>query len=156
MWSHYADSHKGICLEFDLEAAGPKTVVLPVVYVADALVGKFSDVESLSKTMTAALYHKCTDWAYEQEWRLIRLDGSGPKQFPPRMLSGIIFGSESDNGVLQEIYDALSRLPNPIRIGKAVRDPFSYNTRVVHIGNSRSGLVTRVDDAGFWDVRSAP
>ena len=70
IWSHYAESHKGICLGFDVRMDLPEKVE----YVSDrkgisplsAVVGS-DDFEAL-RGMTATKY---AHWEYEKEWRII-------------------------------------------------------------------------------------
>lgn len=150
MWSHYADSHSGLCLEFDLEVAIKKNwgpVLFPVTYSVDCLTAEFS---KLSDVMTASLYHKSKDWIYEEEWRFINLKGSGAIQFPQEMLSGVIFGAQVDRDVGQQVYEILRSYPSKIEFGTAGRDPFSYNTRVMHSGDSVEGFHHHKDDVRPW------
>ena len=75
MWAHYADSHRGLCFEFDLTVGAHWGVaIVPVIYSEQCLVGKVSDLGSLSEVMTASVYHKSADWAYEKEWRFIHFE----------------------------------------------------------------------------------
>lgn len=151
MWAHYADAHQGLCFEFDLSIAADWGItLLPVVYDDRCKVGKISDFDELSRTMTSSLYHKSSDWEYEKEWRFIQLSGSGPVQFPEEMLSGVIFGSQSDTEKSQKIYDLIKQKSGTTRIGKAGRDPFSYQTRVVQVGDSQQGIFESQDEVCLW------
>jgi hypothetical protein len=52
----------------------------------------------------AALLTKSVDWAYEREWRIIdHRVGKGPKPFPPKLLTGVIFGSRISDEDRQQI-----------------------------------------------------
>lgn len=82
MWSHYANYHKGFCLEYDLENIPygdfRSRCLYPVIY-SDTLMDatehiihgnddkRFVNELYLSK---AALV-KASDWKYEKEWRLV-------------------------------------------------------------------------------------
>ena len=94
MWSHYADCHRGICIEF-------KTTVgtlfgcdlLDVVYAPDypkLNVCDKPDVEFVKQCVRT----KSVDWAYEEEWRIIYTE-TGPQSFRPEdeELRGVIFGA---------------------------------------------------------------
>src|SRR5215469_2660517 len=64
MWSHYAEGHTGICLEFDAENL-PFGAATQVVYRSQYPV---YDVVTVGYE---PLVDKSEDWAYEREWRLI-------------------------------------------------------------------------------------
>jgi len=89
MWYHYANMHKGVCLEYDtseLFSQYEKLPLLPVIYV-----NKLPDIEKhrikqwkpdfgslnwgIKLRMTGWIYsqccHKLDEWNYEQEWRYI-------------------------------------------------------------------------------------
>lgn len=71
LWSHYADSHKGICIAYDfskLTDDSAKWHLYPVQY-SDA---QFSCGEDQSVINSPYLYlRKSTVWEYEQELRLL-------------------------------------------------------------------------------------
>lgn len=154
MWSHYSDSHRGICIEFDVQLA-PRDetwALWPVVYTDYCPVGKLSSADTLGEVMVASMYHKAVDWAYEKEWRFIRLTGEaanpnlpcdlGPAKFPNEMLSGIIFGADTTEPHFNEILSLARELDHPVRIGKAGYDPFAYRVRVGELGDTRSARWT--------------
>lgn len=93
MWSHYADEHRGLCLEFertDSNDLGNPDHCIPVIYDDELPAFKAEDLTtpgSISKILTA----KGRFWDYELEWRIISRDGN--KEFPfPGDLTGVIFG----------------------------------------------------------------
>lgn len=77
MWSHYANHHRGICVEYDFQPYPNLCREIQPVYYTNNLYDVtntiFSDISRDGFTM--ALYisslTKALDWAYEQEWRLI-------------------------------------------------------------------------------------
>ena len=73
LWSHYANSHKGLCLGFDV----PDSLLLSVIYLKSR--SSFADLlpsASNSGTEPGALFHtKFEHWKYEDEVRrVVRLD----------------------------------------------------------------------------------
>ncbi len=83
MWAHYANQHRGICLEYDLDNIDSICNInrlFPVYYVE-----KLQDIvmfNSNSHNLVPILVwyyiimHKLSDWSYEKEWRLIHnIDG---------------------------------------------------------------------------------
>lgn len=82
MWSHYADSHRGVVLRFKAVEGldSPWIVAKPVNYVAN--MPRLLDDEFLSEIMSGRatlhpttlidrmVYTKSDVWAYEKEWRI--------------------------------------------------------------------------------------
>jgi hypothetical protein len=70
MWSHYADKHRGLCLEFEV----PNENLAKVTYRLSRLKEELSQLwaeDSLiaEKAMLACLTTKFSHWKYEREWR---------------------------------------------------------------------------------------
>jgi len=83
MWGHYADNHRGFCLEYDLEALNAdhsfRKNLYPVVY-SHQLYGLRQYAEKLvapdrqefcPMLPLLAMIHKFHGWKYEEEWRMI-------------------------------------------------------------------------------------
>lgn len=85
MWSHYADNHRGFCLEYDFESLGENhplcKKLYPVVYSE-----RIYDLTPWAETLVAgrrdnfnpeapvlAVIHKFVGWKYEKEWRLLEV-----------------------------------------------------------------------------------
>ena len=65
MWSHYANSHKGFCLEYDFKMLKELiTLPLPVKYCNDLP----NDIDDKLKL----IFTKSKEWSYEEEWRLVK------------------------------------------------------------------------------------
>ena len=87
MWSHYADAHTGICLEFANDDSEPfigraqKVGYLPLYKRAHAI---FDD--SMAQ-VERILLSKAKCWAYQAEWRVIdHQTGHGLKYFDPLLI----------------------------------------------------------------------
>jgi len=102
MWSHYANKHQGICLEFT-------TGKYPLVKAdSDSKVHVFQKVKylradrypevSLKNFLDAspqtlnAILCKAFEWRYEKEWRLVVDHGEAGVCYQKESLSGVIFG----------------------------------------------------------------
>ncbi|SEG53995.1 Protein of unknown function [Bryocella elongata] len=82
MWSHYADQHRGFCIEYGVQDLPPSDgfvrMLFPVVYserLFDATRYFQAAIRDRDKfnmlfPILAAL-HKSPEWSYEKEWRLI-------------------------------------------------------------------------------------
>lgn len=93
MWSHYADSHRGVCLRFNptrvdrdfyLSFKVRYSADRPVVHVMRA---------SEDEWVTGSLLTKAEEWRYEQEWRMFDLEGPGFHPFRPGLLDAVVLGA---------------------------------------------------------------
>gem|GEM_PF-1033489 len=108
MWSHYADSHRGFCIEFKSEYIKADKVeyqeTLPKMYLLDYCKSYFGLVggEHLGNLIWGALRTKLTEWEYESEYRF-QPDNKTAKPFvegkyyylldyPEYFVESIIFG----------------------------------------------------------------
>lgn len=100
MWSHYAEEHKGVCLEYQFRGAsllGDITAAQNVEYLDDPWVPWLVENAPMDMTEFAKelalryLRTKCPAWAYEQEARIIRQE-SGPFKFRGVLLMEVCFG----------------------------------------------------------------
>lgn len=95
MWAHYADSHKGVCLKFDiLKDLDSFLVPVPVDYNS-----RYKDFDCLNGDLLSVLRRKSPDWMYEDEYRIIKTDHQGLWNIKQDCLVEIIFGcrtSEKD------------------------------------------------------------
>jgi hypothetical protein len=90
MWSHYGQSHTGVCLRFRMDVASIFQDARRVIYQQDRPV--LDLIGDLGNAMEKALLHKAAFWSYEEEWRVIRLGAKPAQGFPAAALDGIIFG----------------------------------------------------------------
>jgi hypothetical protein len=102
IWSHYADSHRGICLEFKATNTAlfgeAQRVEYAETYTNFPLLGR--DTEQIQRVLLT----KSSHWKYEKEWRTIRRSqivnglpqyiGSRLCSFSPGDLRGVIFGCQ--------------------------------------------------------------
>lgn len=85
LWAHYAKNHTGFAVEYDFKSLplhDPMGILLwPVLYkgvfdATDMMRGvERGDPFNNMFALIAAL-HKSPDWSYEDEWRLVLVDGS--------------------------------------------------------------------------------
>lgn len=94
MWSHYADGHKGFCLEFDttlfLIQAQPK--YKEVIYSNSYPKLSLLDIKRAPDRLYEPLRTKSKDWTYEEEWRLIMKEGNLSVKYDPKALTAVYFG----------------------------------------------------------------
>lgn len=118
MWSHYADSHNGVCLEFDGMSK----------FMAHAQEVKYSKArepirayhETEQQMMEKALLTKSDRWAYEDEYRLLRYkDGPGLVEFRPHNLTGIIVGASAEKATIDLVKGWISERIEPVTLYRA-------------------------------------
>lgn len=96
MWSHYADSHKGCCLEFSTQHL-PFKCACKVSYSARYPNVNFFEVNDSNddrknaKFVETLFLRKAKLWKYEKEWRVLG-DKPALYLYEPTALTGIIFG----------------------------------------------------------------
>ncbi|WP_213803219.1 DUF2971 domain-containing protein [Granulicella sp. dw_53] len=82
MWSHYADQHRGFCVEYDIHSLAPDNLFVrmmyPVIYsekLFDATsyyLAALRDRQGFNMLFSAlASLYKSPEWGYEKEWRLV-------------------------------------------------------------------------------------
>jgi len=101
MWAHYANSHKGYCLEFDATIP-PLLLAYRVAYAEQRPTFRVFDPDK-ADIIARTLLHKAAFWKHEREWRMVRPAEIGPIEFPPQALKAIILGA----GTLDEDEAAL-------------------------------------------------
>ena len=92
MWAHYADMHRGFCMEFTIETRSSKGSIFPVKYSKQYPAIDFSKGWHIDGFMKIP-WTKSIDWKYEKEWRSFNI-GGGQFQNYVGKLTGIIFGSK--------------------------------------------------------------
>lgn len=102
MWSHYADSHKGICIEYDFaDCSTNEPQPMPVYYTKTR--PKFPWRVAIEQSPEAqgeatihfmkALLTKDETWSYENEWRLIIQAKVGIDKVPAPPIKCIYLGA---------------------------------------------------------------
>lgn len=84
LWSHYADEHKGLAIEYAfLEVDAIRTFLQPVLYRNNVhKIGLFEEYTTMQ--MIASSLVKSRDWEYEQEWR-VTVFNQGENGFPRKL-----------------------------------------------------------------------
>ncbi len=108
MWSHYADGHRGFCLEFDTRFTPFSTA--KQVHYSELLPSLPSEDSSINLVESLALT-KSAKWCYEKEWRVFNKDGDVGYGFTPVALTGIYLGSAMPDTHVEIISSVISDLP---------------------------------------------
>lgn len=118
MWSHYADSHKGICIEIETNKLNKKYSFKRVEYPKSIKLNKYTTSEIKHKLdknnnfiddiFNEIINRKSNHWKYENEWRSTITIGKGESrsQYLGEAITGIIFGLKCPSEVIKTIVTA--------------------------------------------------
>jgi hypothetical protein len=108
MWSHYAEEHKGICIEYDvsLSVCDPPRMVDYEgdrgIFVSDIIRFVFEGaVAAKEKIEQKYFYMKASQWKYEEEWRYVQ--NRQGRFCAPFNITGIYFGMRCERSVASSI-----------------------------------------------------
>jgi hypothetical protein len=142
MWSHYADEHKGICIEYDISrAVCEKPIIVDYkggrgICISQIIDLIFNNAETAKKEIEHKYFHtKAGQWGYEEEWRYISdRQGTSPAPFH---LSGIYFGMRCDISVVSSIVKLLYGAEYEVNFYHvhANQESFDLDRREVEIEN---------------------
>jgi hypothetical protein len=96
MWSHYADQHKGACLQFD--GSLNHSEILKTRTIDALLEVNYDKTRSInynvdrSKAIIDLFTRKSADWRYEEELRIIIFNSTDIQEYRKNFLTGVIFG----------------------------------------------------------------
>lgn len=103
MWAHYANSHEGICIEYDshkflsyINSLSIKPVVLKVHY-KESLKPVLMDGKDIRGALMEWLLNKSISYAYEKEIRFLFLNKKGvgnPVPIPKNVIKSIYLGNK--------------------------------------------------------------
>lgn len=112
MWSHYANRHKGVCLQYEFARDVP--VIARAQHVDYLEEDAFQPINwthatSMRDALGNTLTRKHKRWDYEDEYRIM-LDGQAGTYLPVRAeaLAGVIFGCHATDAVRGTISNLLT------------------------------------------------
>jgi hypothetical protein len=130
LWSHYADGHKGICLEFD--TSFPLfTKVKEVKYSQnfpsmDPIKMLFGSVEEMSEEWEKPICTKYECWNYEKEWRVFHEKPNMEFGYSVEALKSVYFGMSVNFTDLEIVCLTLLGQRKDIKFYKAYKDKSRY------------------------------
>lgn len=102
MWSHYADSHKGFCIEYSFSEEKFNQFVYPVCYLNEIIDIPFGKADFMSVMLA-----KSDIWSYENEWRII-FNGSEHGLHEAPQITAVYLGTEIDETNKKKIQNICS------------------------------------------------
>lgn len=137
MWAHYADSHRGICLEFDLRNDA-LCGALKCEYSAEFPMMRLWDNSEAAALLV--LLSKSDVWRYEQEYRLVAQERAEAVQgadtlvtdqsflkLPVGALQAVITGCQCDHERIRALVQEVA--PN-VAVRRAVRVPNRFEVAI--------------------------
>lgn len=105
MWSMYADSHRGVCIEVEVDIDNPTEDDEILEYKDGWFYGKIAYIPNMTKLhdvnrhdVTRVLWNKSKQWEHEQEFRFIhRLNVGQTKVFFPVKINKVYLGNRMDS-----------------------------------------------------------
>lgn len=131
MWTHYADSHRGICLRFKASSTSPFFgKAQRVSYQSERPVLNMIKDDPLTQT-NKALLTKADFWSYEQEWRIVNHEqGPGVHRFPTELLDGLIFGIRCEQRLREHIAELAKARKFPVQLYEANLSGKSFGIQI--------------------------
>ena len=134
MWSHYADSHQGICVELRYDRVlsdlhGP----FAVTYSSDVPTFDFFHAPDVQQ-VTVVCLTKAQQWSYEKEWRYIDQNPTTRKLIlPAGSISSVILGSRCRQEHEVEIRGWIEASGQNIALRKAIESASRYQLDIAPI-----------------------
>lgn len=119
MWAHYADSHKGVCLQFRADRSLGR-VARKVVYSTDRPKAEQLSPKKFDQLFASAIT-KSSDWKYEKEWRVFGASSSsaGYRRIDEDELTGVILGAAIDPVNRESVLNWIASSPTKLGLYKA-------------------------------------
>ncbi|MBD3343281.1 MAG: DUF2971 domain-containing protein [Candidatus Lokiarchaeota archaeon] len=137
MFSHYANDHNGICLQYDTTKDEIFRKGFPINYRNSIPYIFYSDYWKFIKSkkkdyekLKAVFSTKHQDWIYEEEWRILHTIQSNQNGYTynvnPECLSAIIFGLNADNSIVTEIMKIIKEKNHNINLFESILNTSTY------------------------------
>jgi len=110
MWAHYADNHRGICIGYRFMP--PKIALMAgyqpyEVHYQDnrPVVRAVQESRNAAETMVSV---KSSEWAYEEEWRMVNFNGYGVMRLRDQYIHEVILGADAAMSLTNEVREWVS------------------------------------------------
>lgn len=154
MWSHYANSHKGICIEYDLsedvkDVETLKSLLIPVKYSNERVTIDYTLMDKIDlkniehkgkndllKFFISGLYTKHFVWKYEDEWRSIVAIKEGNRNIQLGKISALYLGNRMEEATTNMMINLINKSNNgldKVSVFKMINDISEYKIKPVQI-----------------------
>ncbi|MBY0401385.1 DUF2971 domain-containing protein [Myxococcota bacterium] len=159
MWSHYADSHRGLCVEFQVEGSSC-SMLKPVNYksprgikISTLMAWKIDkSTEAKQRVLDTYFFAKASDWHYEREWRDV--SSRIGSELSPFRISGIYFGLRCESAVVTAIIKLFGGLREKVRFYQIHphNDTFRLNRSLVDVDEVEATGVSTLSQPELRDL----
>lgn len=131
MWSHYANQHKGLCIEYYMDNIADHKVN-KVIYggsrkiLTSAVSDWLNAPESEQRIKQVCLLTKSEEWRYESEWRIFGAIGLG-NSLPP--IKAILFGLKCDDVTIYSVMKSMVTEQRKIKFWKMVNEGYGFDLK---------------------------
>lgn len=131
MWAHYADSNKGICLEFDYSDKKSLSYIEKVIYSEKyPTANLFKDFDRAGEELRKACITKEKKWEYEEEYRMIHSEKAKCNvSFDSKILTGVIYGCKI--GDKKDLIETLKKHKTPVVLYQAKECENEYKLQII-------------------------
>ena len=131
MWAHYANSHKGISLKFDiLEDTEFFSPAKKVIYTKDY--PEYDYLTDKNDFVNQMFFTKSKEWEYEGEVRILK-NKNGNYQFSQNSLKEVIFGCKISDGDKKTLTKVLENYYPNTKILQATKSETEFGLEFTEI-----------------------
>lgn len=126
LWAHYADSHKGMCLVFEMPKDYIDFGVVKVEY-SKVIPNAYFDVNNTDNwsNLIKIVKTKSIEWEYEQEYRQVLMEKKVYQDYPGKLVE-IIFGSQTSRMDIDLVLDIIKNHFESLIISKMYLSVYSF------------------------------
>lgn len=160
LWTHYADNHRGLCLEYEIADDVFRTTFFAVEYRVQQPVidevriradGPDAGTLILHQDREGLIYRtKSQEWSYEDEFRTLRFatqpKSKGEKHAVPGTLTGVYFGLRAGNSVIR-VVEKILQSQTEVRLWQASLVPNEFRLQFAEILPLPASAVSNVPNA---------
>jgi hypothetical protein len=140
LYSHYADKHRGMCLEFEVTNFNG-TNLKEVKYCTDFKRITFPfDEPQQKEEIEMILTTKSEEWKYEKEYRQIIDHKKDYAEYPGKLV-GIIFGCQAKRDDIDLVIKLMNFKNSEIEFSKAFIFPNSYKLGISTATKAEDGAI---------------
>ena len=157
MWAHYANSHKGFCLEYETtklkdKYLAPKMVTeLKVDYKSKPQTLTYLDLKEKNTIFKKLFATKSLKWIYENEIRLI-FDSFELKDYHPSALTGVYFGTRFSPKKKERLINSLTN--RDISFYEMYREKDSYDLKRKLVHENKRIIKNKLDPKNYEILRT--
>ncbi len=130
LWSHYADGHKGICLEFNTSFpmfSKLKDVKYSLDFpLINPIKMMYGSKDEIIEEVNKPLFTKYKSWCYEKEWRLFHEEPNKEYGYG-EALKSVYFGLSVNRTDLEIVCLILQGQSKNIKFYEAIKDKSKYS-----------------------------